>query len=359
MDAADPARRPASPAQFRIAARLGDTAAAELFRVRRRSLRVVEFVNNIKALSRRWRPVPSQISNLPLLSGGGTARVVMQDAAGREVEANLPFFISPTLLRQGLTDYTFEAGFPRLNYATQSNDYLGKPAASGGVRHGLYDWLTLEAHGEAGAGLLNAGTGLVASLASWGVVSVAGSASRFDERFGYQAYASFDTNLWGVTIHAGSQRTFGAYNDLSSAISRYLPLQASVLGSFLQGTSAASVSSRPPKALDTISVGIPLPFDKSSLNFSFIRLDMYDRKRSEIVNVSYSRPIIWDATVHVTTFTDLTDSKNSGIFAGISVPLVNRSREQRREQRRRPHQRLRRYCQDHAARARQLRLARP
>src|SRR5262245_30993029 len=279
------------------------------------------YVNNIKALSQPVAAGPYQISNLPLLSGGGTARVVMQDAAGREVEANLPYFISPTLLRQGLTDYTLEAGFPRINYATQSNDYLGKPAASGGVRHGLYDWLTLEAHGEAGAGVLNAGTGLVASLASWGVVSVAGSASRFDERFGYQAYASFDTHLWGVTIHASSQRTFAAYNDLSSAISRYLPLQASVLGNFLQGTSAVRVNSRPPKALDTISVGIPLPFDKSSLNFGFIHLDMYDRKRSEIVNVSYSRPIIWDATVHVTAFTDLADRKNSGIFAGISVPL--------------------------------------
>jgi outer membrane usher protein len=279
------------------------------------------YVNNIKALSQPVAAGPYQISNLPLLSGGGTARVVVQDAAGREVEASLPYFISPTLLRQGLTDYTLEAGFPRLNYATQSNDYLGKPAASGGVRHGLYDWLTLEAHGEAGAGVLNAGTGLVASLASWGVVSVAGSASHFDERFGYQAYAAFDTHLWGVTIHAGSQRTFGAYSDLSSAISRYLPQQASILGSFLQSTSATSVSSRPPKALDTISVGIPLPFDKSSLNFSFIRLEMYDRKRSEIMNVSYSRPLIWDATVHVTAFTDLADRKNSGIFAGISVPL--------------------------------------
>ena len=37
--------------------------------------------------------------------------------------------------------------------------------------------------------------------------------------------------------------------------------------------------------------------------------------------MSYSRPIIWDATVHVTAFTDLADRKNSGLFAGISVPL--------------------------------------
>src|SRR5262245_1257775 len=169
---------------------------------------VVVYVNNIKALSQPVSAGPYQINNLPLLTGGGTARVVMQDAAGREVEASLPYFVSPTLLRQGLTDYTFEAGFPRLNYATQSNDYLGKPVASGGVRHGLFDWLTLEAHGEAGAGVLNAGSGAVASLASWGVLSVAASASRFDERFGFQGYAALDTQFWGVTVHARSQRTF-------------------------------------------------------------------------------------------------------------------------------------------------------
>jgi len=279
------------------------------------------YINNIKALSQPVAAGPYQISNLPLLSGGGTARVVMQDAAGREVEASLPYFISPTLLRQGLTDYTLEAGFPRLNYATQSNDYLGKPVASGGVRHGLFDWLTLEAHGEAGAGVLNAGTGLVASLASWGVVSLAGSASRFDERFGYQAYAALDTQLWGMTLHASSRRTFGDYSDLSSAITRYLPLQASVLNGLLQADPATRLNSRPPKALDTVSLGIPLPFDKSSLNFSFIRLEMHDRKRSEILNVSYSRPLVLDATFHVTAFTDLGDRKNTGIFAGISVPL--------------------------------------
>jgi outer membrane usher protein len=279
------------------------------------------YVNNIKALSQPVSAGPYQINNLPLLTGGGTARVVMQDAAGREVETSLPYFVSPTLLRQGLTDYTFEGGFPRLNYATQSNDYLHKPAASGGVRHGLFDWLTLEAHGEAGSGVLNAGSGAVASLASWGVISLAASASRFEERFGFQGYAAFDTQLWGLTLHAGSQRTFGAYNDLSGAISRYLPTQASFLNAFLQGTSATRVSARPPRALDTVSVGIPLPFDKSSINVSFIHLELDDRKRSEILNVSYSRPLIWDATVHVTAFTDLTDRKNAGIFAGLSVPL--------------------------------------
>src|SRR5262249_515560 len=102
---------------------------------------------------------------------------------------------------------------------------------------------------------------------------------------------------------------------------RYLPMQASVLSAFLQGAATTRVSARPARALDTVSVGIPLPFDKSSLNVSFIHLELYDRKRSEILNVSYSRPLIWDATVHVTAFTDLADRKNSGIFAGLSIPL--------------------------------------
>jgi len=279
------------------------------------------YVNNVRALSQPVTPGPYQISNLPLLSGGGTARVVMQDAAGHQIEASLPYFTSPTLLRQGLTDYTLEAGYPRLNFATQSNDYLGKPAFSGGVRHGAFDWLTLEAHGEAGAGVVNMGTGLAAELASWGVLSLAASASRFDERFGYQIYAAFDTQLCGVTFHASSQRTFRAYNDLSSAISRFLPLQSSLLNGILPSELATPFSSRPPKALDTVSIGFPLPFDGSSLSFGYIHLATDDRIRSEILNVSYSRPIFADATFHVTAFTDLGDRKNTGIFAGLSIPL--------------------------------------
>src|SRR5262249_17195216 len=160
----------------------------------------------------------------------------------------------PVLLREGFTYFSAEAGFPRLNYAADSNDYLAKPAASASLRHGLYDWLTLEAHGEGGpGGLMNAGAGLAVQLTSWGVPSLAGSAGSFDERFGFQGYAAFDTQLFGVTLHAGTQRTFGPYNDLSSAISHYLPTGPTTLGGLLQ-TVSPTTSALPAKALDTFSL---------------------------------------------------------------------------------------------------------
>ncbi len=278
------------------------------------------YVNSVKTLSQPVAPGPFQISNLPLLSGGGTARVVVQDAAGHAVETSLPYFTSPLLLREGLTDFSVEAGAPRLNYAVDSNDYLLRPAASASARHGFYDWLTLEGHAEGGAGVLNAGTGLAVQLKSWGVLSLAASASRFDERFGFQTYASFNTQLFGISFHAASQRSFGPYNDLSSAISRFLPARTALVSGLLQAATGPCANITPPRALDTASIGLPL-FDGSSLSLGYIHLAQDWQKPSQILSLSYSRPVFGDAIFHVSAFTDLDDRKNVGIFAGLSIPL--------------------------------------
>src|SRR5262245_31249365 len=142
------------------------------------------YVNNLKTYSQQVGSGPYQITNVPGLSGGGTARVVLRDASGREVETTLPFYKSPRLLREGLTDFSVEAGFPRIGYGIESNSYVRSPAGSASVRHGLYDWLTLEGHFEGGNGLYNGGFGAAASLGKWGVLSVAGSASYFNDAFG-------------------------------------------------------------------------------------------------------------------------------------------------------------------------------
>jgi outer membrane usher protein len=56
-----------------------------------------------------------------VVSGVGTARVVVQDASGRQIETSLPFYSSAKLLREGINDFSLEAGLPRLAYGTLSN----------------------------------------------------------------------------------------------------------------------------------------------------------------------------------------------------------------------------------------------
>lgn len=272
------------------------------------------YVNNLKTYSQDVASGPYQISNVPGLSGGGTARVVLRDSAGREVETTLPFYTSPRLLREGLMDFSVEAGFPRMNFGTESNSYASTPVGSASARRGIYDWLTLEGHAEAGAGLYNGGVGAVAALGPFGVLSAAGSASRFDDAFGaigYQAYAAFDTQFKSINFHLSTLRTFGNYNDLATVTARSPQAPIGL---------AAAIGSQRAKALDTISISFPL-FDFSSFSIACLRQELENGKISELLNVSYSRPLPHGASFYVTAFADLRDRNTSGIFVGLSVPL--------------------------------------
>src|ERR1035437_8993641 len=111
------------------------------------------YVNNLKTLSQQVPAGPFQVTNVPVLSGGGTAPVVGRDAAGHQTQTSLPFYTTPKLLREGFMDFSVEAGLPRVQYGTASNSYLNDPVGSASLRGGLTDWLTVEAHSEGGAGL--------------------------------------------------------------------------------------------------------------------------------------------------------------------------------------------------------------
>ena len=50
------------------------------------------------------------------------------------------------------------------------------------------------------------------------MLSLGGSVSGFERRFGYQGYAALDTQLIGVNVHLSTQRTFQSYEDLGSVL---------------------------------------------------------------------------------------------------------------------------------------------
>jgi outer membrane usher protein len=281
------------------------------------------YVNDVKTYSQEVPSGPYQITNIPTLSGASIAQVVVRDAAGRQTETSLPFYTSPKLLKEGLIDFSVEAGVPRLLYGTDSSSYVESLDGSASLRGGLYDWLTVEAHAEVGADLVNGGLGTVIRLGSAGVLSLAGSGSWFGDAFGFQSYVAYDTQIRAINIHASSLQTYGTYDDLASMTARYLPVLTGYpgLSSFDTYPSGLLTSIRPPRSLDTISISFPLPFDKSSLDVGALHQVLDDGTRSDILNVSYSRSIFTNASFYVTAFSDLSDRKSSGVFMGLSMPL--------------------------------------
>jgi outer membrane usher protein len=292
------------------------------------------FVNNVKTSSQQVESGPYQISNVPAVSGSGTARVVLRDASGRETVTNLPFYVSSKLLAEGLFDFSLEAGMPRLSYGTITDTYAKTFVASASGRRGLVDWLTVEGHAEGGAGLLNAGGGVVMRTGSFGVASGALTASRYAGNFGLQSYLAYETSVLGVSIQLSSQHTFGSYDDLASATAR---LQSSLLADtqtvlaglsfanpilpFSAATGSLWTSARAPKALDRISIGLPLPFDLSTLSASFIHLNDASGRLSNILSASWSHELPYRATAFATAFKDISDRKNCGFFVGLSIPI--------------------------------------
>ncbi len=279
------------------------------------------YINNVRSISQQVGTGPYQISNLPIYSGSGDARVVIRDASGKETTTSLSFFSTPRLLREGVYESSVEVGVPRLRYGIVSDDYEAQAVGAATLRMGMLDWLTAEAHTEGGLGLANGGVGVVAKIATAGIVNLAVSGSTSKDRSGLQTYGSFDTKVGPVSFHVSSLRALGGYDDLAAATSRLRPSvygSSSGLGTAIAGT---LLSTKQIRSLDGVSFSVPLEFDNSNVSASFLQAKTDDGQSSRIATVTYSRPLFVDANFYATAFRDFADAKATGIFVGVSMPL--------------------------------------
>ncbi len=269
------------------------------------------YVNNIKSYSQDVSAGPFTINNLPVTTGAGLARIVVHDAAGRHTETEAPFYSSPKLLRKGIYDFSLEAGFPRQNYGTASNDYDHAPAAAATLRFGLRDSLTVEGHGEAMKGLLNAGAGAVTRLGHRGVMALAASASSGRGSNGLQLYGSLDSDFLGLRLHASTRRTFGTYHDLASNSD----------GRRARKNRVPEPTGNRPRAVDRLSLGLPSFMKGMNLSLGYVHASYDTGRDSHVANASFSYRLTRKISVFANGFYDFSGSSNLGVYAGLSFSL--------------------------------------
>ena len=105
------------------------------------------YVDSALRMSREVPSGPFSIQDLPVTTGQGDARLVVRDILGREQVITQPFYATPRLLKPGLQEYSYELGFVRRNFGTDSNNY-GRPLVVGTHRSGITKHFTGELHGE-------------------------------------------------------------------------------------------------------------------------------------------------------------------------------------------------------------------
>ncbi len=127
-------------------------------------------VDNVRRLTREVPPGPFTIGNVPVVTGAGEIQLAVTDLLGRTRLVTQSYYVSPRLLREGLHDFSYEAGFLRERFGEASFDY-GSPFLAATHRYGFDDRFTGELHAEAEPDRVAAIAGGALRVGDWGVVS--------------------------------------------------------------------------------------------------------------------------------------------------------------------------------------------
>lgn len=157
------------------------------------------YVNNVLQGSQEVAPGPFELANIPVQSGGGRVQLVVRDLLGREVVSEQPYYASTLLLRRGLHDFSYEAGFVRDGFGSRSHDY-GELMASTTHRYGVSDRVTVEGHLQASESRQMAGAAVNLLAFDLGQLGLSASASRSERGSGFRAAASFERRTLGLSV---------------------------------------------------------------------------------------------------------------------------------------------------------------
>ncbi|WP_221763916.1 fimbria/pilus outer membrane usher protein [Methyloradius palustris] len=269
------------------------------------------YINNIKTFSQQVAPGPFSINNLPLLTGSGEARLVVRDLFGREQLITQPYYASRSVLRKGLNDYSYEAGFERFSYGLVSNDYRDF-FASATQRYGWSDNLTIEAHGEIKAQQQTASAASVWLIPRIGIVDSTVALSTDQNRgAGQSVSAGFERQAVGWS--------YGVRTQLANKGFSQLGLSDSI-----------SVPSR----MNTMFVAWNHPrFGSFGVNY----IDQENREvpSAKLLNLNYSKTVFDSWFLNVNAFKNIEDSQGYTLSINLikaidertsATAMLNRSR---------------------------------
>lgn len=251
------------------------------------------YVNGVRQMETAVPSGPFVINQVSGLTGAGQATLVTRDTAGRAVTTVVPLYVDTRLLAEGLTDYSVELGVLRRDYTSRSFSYDNSPALSGSMRRGVTDRLTVEAHGEAGNGVVNGGVGAMWRMGQIGVLtgSVAASAGAAK---GAQASLGYQYLSPGFGIDMESLRASRHYSDLGTA----------------EGGPGIRASNR-------VNVNLGL-FGGQTLGLSFISQRVPVAPPARVAALSYAATPGAGLYLSVSAYRDFRDASTRGLFFSLS-----------------------------------------
>ncbi len=244
---------------------------------------------------------PFTIENLPQISGSGQARIVVRDILGRETVIVQDFFSHAALLRQGLGDWSAEAGAVRRNLGVDSANY-GERFTSGLLRYGVTNDLTVETRAEYGEDTRGGGAGVSAALPlqMLGTVALAGSQ---DDRVGRGAE-------WLAELeHSSLRHGFTLRTERATREYRQIGQDPDQLAYRRQW-------------LASYTYAVP---DRGHLGVGYAKIDTYDRGTLLSYNANYSIRVLGSASLTISATHVGGDARANSVGLSLLIPLDGRT----------------------------------
>ncbi|MEO4208589.1 fimbria/pilus outer membrane usher protein [Acinetobacter pittii] len=174
------------------------------------------YVNQQKIYSGLVPSGPFDIKQLPFISGNEVT-LVTTDATGQQSITKKPYYFSSKILAKGINEFSVDVGVPRYNYGLYSNDYDDATFASGAIRYGYSNSLTLSSGAEASTdGLSNLGTGFAKNILGIGVMNADIAASQYKDENGYSALLGLEGRISkNISFNTSYRQVFDNYFDLA------------------------------------------------------------------------------------------------------------------------------------------------
>ncbi|MBI4207697.1 MAG: fimbrial biogenesis outer membrane usher protein [Betaproteobacteria bacterium] len=257
------------------------------------------FINDALRGRAALPPGPFTLPNLPVITGEGELRVVVRDLLGREQVLRERYYASPRLLRPGLTDFAYQAGFLRSTFGIESNDYEGAFAAAA-HRTGLTERFTGEVSAELLRSQQTAGASGTFQWDSLGLFTLSAAGSRSERGNGALSAVEFERQSRSFSVNLRTQVASNDFTQLGLLPGLRAPIRISEARAGFPVAGAGTVSlgyvdqhhrDRPDIRLASLSYQVKA--GPGSLLVSAFHIESFDgvRRTESALSLTFTMPL--------------------------------------------------------------------
>jgi outer membrane usher protein len=252
------------------------------------------YMDGVLVSRRPIAPGQFELKNIYSFTGSHMVDVVLKDPFGNVQRIAFPLYMSSQLIREGLHEYSYNAGFLREQYGIKSNEY-GEPVLSAFHRYGVTSALNIGARAEASDDISNAGVSTAFTLPYFGAFVLSGAGSSADHAKGvagsfqhsYQI-GSFNTNVQ-LREYSRNYATVAAHPS-SPSMTRYA---------------------------SSVSAGFQL-YPIGSFSLGHLTNETHEGALTRVMSANYSRGLTRTMSLFATASATRTVDTTYGFFIGIN-----------------------------------------